>query len=124
MSSNNLTPIDIASYVSASALAASKLISVCKPLWNRLPKWLAVLLPVLVLALPQIAQFFAGAKTSSELLAAFVTSLALLMPGLAEAEGPTKTSVDPVKGAGGGLTDVNPFTSGAAVVEPSPPPEG
>lgn len=85
VSSIDLTPIDIASYVSAGALAASKLISVCKPVWNRLPKWLVVVLPVLVLVLPQVAQFFAGATTSRELFAAFITSLALLMPGLAEA---------------------------------------
>jgi predicted Kef-type K+ transport protein len=85
VSSINLSPIDIASYVSAGALATTKLISVCKPVWNRLPKWLAVALPVLVLVLPQIAQFFAGATTSKELFAAFITSLALLMPGLAEA---------------------------------------
>lgn len=92
VASIDLTPVDIASYVSAGALAMTKLISVCKPVWNRLPKWLAVVLPVLVLVLPQVAQFFVGATTSRELFAAFITSLALLMPGLAEAP--------PYRGAG------------------------
>lgn len=96
MSSINLTPLDIASYVSAGALAATKLISVCKPVWNRLPKWLAITLPVLVLALPQIAQFFAGSTTSRELFAAFITSLALLMPGMSEAP-PKRDSELPVE---------------------------
>ena len=94
MSSINLSPVDVASYVSAGALAATKLISVCKPVWNRMPKWLAVMLPVLVLALPQVAQFFAGATTSNELFAACITSLALLMPGLAEAS-PKRDSEPP-----------------------------
>ena len=95
MSSINLSPVDVASYVSAGALAATKLIGVCKPIWNRMPKWLAVMLPVLVLSLPQVAQFFAGATTSNELFAACITSLALLMPGLAEAA-PVRDSASPV----------------------------
>lgn len=86
MATVQIDPVEIASYVAAGALAASKLISACKPLWNRLPRWLTVALPVLVLDLPQVSQYFAGVATGQALFAAFVTSLALVLPGLAEAE--------------------------------------
>jgi hypothetical protein len=76
------TVLDIAAYVAAGALAASKLISVCQPLWAKLPRWLAVL----VLDLPQVATWFGGAATGTDVLTACVTSVALLLPGLAEAE--------------------------------------
>jgi len=81
-----LNPVEVASYVAAGALASTKLISACKPVWNRLPRWLAVALPVLVLDLPQVAQSFTGATTGQALFAAVVTSVGLLLPGLAEAE--------------------------------------
>lgn len=97
MDNAQINPVTIASYVSAAALASSKLISVCKPLWNRLPKWLAVVLPVLVLDLPQIAQFFAGATSGNELFSACITSLALLMPGLSEASPKREAGSDEAK---------------------------
>lgn len=80
------TVIDIASYVAAGVMAASKLVSVTQPWWNKLPRWLAVAAPVLVLDLPQIASWFNGAVTGTDVMTAFVTSVALLLPGLAEAE--------------------------------------
>ena len=90
-----LNPVEVAAYVSAGALSATKLVSACKPLWNRLPKWLALALPVLVLDLPQVAQFFGGAATAQALLTAFVTSLALVLPGLTEAEHPSDRPTGP-----------------------------
>lgn len=88
MSLATLTPVDIASAVVAFCLAASKLLTACKPLWAKLPRWLAVALPVLVLDLPQVADAFGVAHTGADLTTALVVSLALLVPGLAEAETP------------------------------------
>ena len=89
MATVQIDPVAVASYVTAGALASTKLISACKPLWNRLPRWLAVALPVLVLDLPQVAQAFAGATSGQALFAALITSIGLLLPGLAEAEHPS-----------------------------------
>jgi len=89
MDLSHVDPVVVASYVSAGALAATKLVSAAKPLWNRLPRWLSVALPVLVLDLPQVAQYFTGASTGQALFAAVVTSVGLLLPGLAEAEHPS-----------------------------------
>lgn len=92
-----------------------------------MPKWLAVALPVLVLALPQIAQFFVGVTSTKELFTAFVTSIALLTPGLAEAEERPKSAVPTppprIAGVSGGLTTEYPFTNDPVQVDPSPSPE-
>lgn len=80
------TLVDVAAYVGAGALAASKLLSAVQPLWAKLPRWLAVALPVLVLDLPQVAHWMGGVVTGTDAVTAAVTTVALLLPGLAEAE--------------------------------------
>lgn len=93
MTSTALTPVDIASYVAAGSLALSKLFSAAQPLWNKLPRWLAVAIPVLVVDLPQVAQSFGGVATGTSITTAIITSVAMLLPGLAEAEEtPAQTS--------------------------------
>ena len=84
-----LTIPDIAADVTAGALAISRVIKVLKPFWGKLPTWLAVVLPVFVLDLPQIAAVFAPAATGTDLITATVTSLALLLPGIEIAESST-----------------------------------
>jgi hypothetical protein len=80
-----MTPFDIAANVAAVALAGSRLVSALQPFWKKLPRALTVLAPVLVLALPQVADA-AGLVTTEESFVAFVvTAIALLAPGVAEA---------------------------------------
>jgi hypothetical protein len=81
-----VTLIQAVSYASAGLLAASKLIDAIQPLWAKLPKWLAVVAPVLVLDLPQVAEAIGGASTTQSLVTACLTSVALLLPGIAQAE--------------------------------------
>jgi len=80
------TFVDVVSYVGAGALAASKLLVAAQPYWAKMPRWLAVAAPVLVLDLPQVITWFGGAATGTDVMTAIVTSAALLLPGLAEAE--------------------------------------
>lgn len=82
----SFTPVDVAATVVAGLLAASKLLPVTKPLWKKLPRVLAVALPVLVLDLPQLLSFFGVVHTGTDLTMAVVASVALLLPGIAEAE--------------------------------------
>ena len=82
----SLSVLDIASMVVAGSLAVSKIITAAQPLWAKLPRWLAVALPVLVLDLPQVAAAFGLVQTGTSITTAIITSLALLAPGLAEAE--------------------------------------
>jgi len=81
-----MTPTDIAAYVASGCLAATRLVSAAQPLWQKLPKWLAVVAPVLVLALPQVADAAGLVKTGTDLTTFVITSVALLLPGIAAAE--------------------------------------
>ncbi len=81
----SLTPIEIAAFVAAGALSASKLISAAKGLWDKLPRPVAVLLPVLVACLPQIAAAAGLVKVEGDLVTLGIASVALLLPGIAEA---------------------------------------
>lgn len=87
----NFTPIDIASDITAGVLAASKLISAAQPIWQKLPRWLAVALPVVVLDIPQVVSLLGGVQSGMDLTTAIVASVALLLPGVSEAENPTAT---------------------------------
>jgi hypothetical protein len=80
------TLVDVCSYAAAGLLAASKLLTAVQPLWAKLPKWLAVALPVVVLDIPQVAAAVGGVTTGTDLVTAVVTSVALLLPGLEAAE--------------------------------------
>lgn len=82
----SLSTVEIAAYVVAGALAASKLLSAAKPLWDKLPKVVAVALPVLVVDLPLVAGYFGLVQTGGDLTTALIASVALLLPGLASAE--------------------------------------
>jgi hypothetical protein len=79
-----ITPVEIAAYVSAGALAASKLLSAVKPLWSKLPRPVAVALPVVVAALPQVAAQAGLVQTGHDLVTFAVVAVAALLPGLAE----------------------------------------
>jgi len=82
------TLVDVVAYVAAGCLAASKLLSAAQPLWQKLPRWLAVAAPVLVLDLPQVATWIGASVSGTDVLTAVVSSVCLLLPGLAEAEAP------------------------------------
>lgn len=82
----SLSPVEIAAYVASGALAASKLVSAAQGLWAKLPRPLAVVMPVLVLCLPQVAAAAGLVKTEGDLVTLGITAVALLLPGIAEAE--------------------------------------
>jgi len=90
---SEVSVLQVASYAASGLLAASKLFSLAKPLWGMLPRWAAVAMPVLVLDLPIVAGYIAGAHSEIALVSALATSVALLLPGLAEAE---ETSAPPM----------------------------
>ena len=81
----SLTPVDIAATVAAVALAASRLIKAVQPFWQKLPRPLTVLAPLVVLALPQVAAAAGLVETGQDLVSLGITAVALLAPGIAEA---------------------------------------
>ena len=84
----SLSPVEIGADAVAGLLAASKLLPATQPLWAKLPRVLAVALPVVVLDLPQLLALFGVVTTETSLLSAVIASVALLLPGIAEAEKP------------------------------------
>jgi hypothetical protein len=82
----SLSVLEVGAYLSAGLLAATRLLSVAKPLWDKLPRVVAVALPVVVASLPLLAEKAGLIKTEVDLVGFGVTALALLVPGIAEAE--------------------------------------
>lgn len=77
--------VDVAATVAAVATAGSRLVSALKPFWSKLPRPLTVLAPVVVLALPQVADAAGLVKTDTDFVSFVITAVALLAPGVAEA---------------------------------------
>ena len=82
----SLSPVEVAAYVSAGLLAVTKLMSVCKPYWNKLPRVVAVALPVIIAALPKLAEQAGLVQTTGDLTMLGVAAIAMLLPGISEAE--------------------------------------
>lgn len=76
-----MSTVEIAALVVAFCLAASRLLKVAAPLWAKLPKPVAAWAPVIVMALPKIAEAFGMVKTELDLTEAVLVSMALLVPG-------------------------------------------
>lgn len=81
-----MTVIDIASVVVSVLLGASRLLTVAKPLWAKLPRAVAVAVPVVVACIPQLVEQLGLAKSALDLTTTLVFAAALLVPGIAEAE--------------------------------------
>ncbi len=77
-----MSPFDIAAVVGAVAVAATRLLKSAAPLWAKLPKPVAAALPVLVAALPQVADMAGVVKSEIDLVNFGVLALALLVPGV------------------------------------------
>lgn len=77
--------VDVAATIGAVCVAGSRLVSALQPFWKKLPRSLAVLAPVLVLSLPQVADAAGIVKTDVDLVNFLITAVALLAPGVAEA---------------------------------------
>lgn len=81
-----MTIVEAAGLVAAGASAASKLLVTFQPFWGKLPRWLAVALPAVVVWLPKFGEAMLGAKSELDIITTAIVSIALLLPGLAEAE--------------------------------------
>jgi hypothetical protein len=81
----SLSLVEVGAYVAAGLVGASRLLSAFQPFWNKLPRVVAVALPVVVATLPLLAEKAGLIKTDVDLVALAVTAVALLVPGIAEA---------------------------------------
>lgn len=104
---NAMTIIDIVADIVAASLVITQFITALKPIWSKLPKWLAVLMPVLVVCLPQLADAASLVKTGQGLIQFGITAVVVLVPAIVAAEtnktaAPvTAASIPPVSGSSG-----------------------
>jgi len=75
--------LEIASLVSAGALGATRLLTVAKPFWEKLPKGFAALVPAACIMLPQLASQMGLVHTTMDFVSACLFCGALMLPGLA-----------------------------------------
>ena len=77
-----MTVFEIFAYGAGFATAATKLLTTAKPYWDKLPKSVAALIPVLLVALPAVAERLGGLQTEVDLKNLGLTIVALLLPGV------------------------------------------
>lgn len=87
--------VEISTVAVSILLGASRLLKAAQPLWNKLPRVVAVALPVVVLSVPKLVELFGGVHTTLDLTETLVLAAALLVPGIAEAEKPAPEPVTP-----------------------------
>jgi hypothetical protein len=76
-----MSPVEIAAAVAAVALAATRLLKIAGPFWSKMPKPVQALLPVVVVALPQVASLAGFVHTDMDLTAFAIQAAALFVPG-------------------------------------------
>lgn len=81
----SLSVVDIVAYVVVVCMAVSQWVSMTKPLWALLPKWLSVVLPIIVLTLPQVADAAGLATTQVGFVQFLVVAVGLFAQGIAAA---------------------------------------
>lgn len=77
-----MTPTDIASVVVAGCLSLSQLVTQLKPVWGKLPKAVALLCPVALVVLPQVADAAGYVKTEVDLAHFVVYALGVTVPAV------------------------------------------
>jgi hypothetical protein len=77
-----MSVVEIAAAVVSVLMVASRFLNAAKPMWDRLPKVVAVALPVVVAMIPQIAEMIGQSKTTVDFVNYVIASVALVVVGL------------------------------------------
>lgn len=74
-SKSQMTTLEIAALVATYALAVTRLLKPTQPLWSRLPRWAQLVLPALLVSLPQLAGALGLVETQLELVEAIFQAI-------------------------------------------------
>ena len=77
-----MTPVEIALAIVSVLMLISRFVQSAKPLWDRLPKWLAVMLPPVVGLIPQVSDLLRETKTWSDLVNYMIAAAGMVVVGL------------------------------------------
>ena len=81
-----MNTIEIVAYITTYSLAAVRLLTASKPLWNLVPEQVSRYLPAVLLGLALLAERIAGATTGLDLTVAVITVVGLVLPGMTAAQ--------------------------------------
>lgn len=79
----------IVAFVVSVLMLISRFLESAKPIWGRLPKWLAVILPAVVSLIPQVVALLQQSKTWADLTSYLIASVAIVIAGLFPRHDPT-----------------------------------
>lgn len=77
-----MTALTIATSIISVLLIGSRFLMSVKPLWDRLPKAVAVFIPPVVALIPQVVALIQQTKTTQDLVNYLAASVALVVVGL------------------------------------------
>lgn len=77
-----MSPVEIAAVVVSVVMLLSRFVEACKPLWDRLPKSVAVLIPPAVALVPQVVDLLHQTKTVADLISYLIAAVAMVVVGL------------------------------------------
>lgn len=77
-----MSPVEIATAVVSVLMVASRFVQAAKPLWDRLPRAVAVVLPAAVALVPQIIDLLSQSKTAIDLTTNLIAAAGLVAVGL------------------------------------------
>lgn len=78
-----MNPAEIAAAIVALLMLASRFVQAAKPAWSRLPKPVAVILPVATLLVLPVIDLLREVKTWSDIVTQLIAAVALVLVGLA-----------------------------------------
>lgn len=77
-----MSPVEIAAAIVSVLMLASRFVQAAKPVWDRMPKAVAVVLPPAVALVPQVVDLLNQTKTVSDLVTYLIAAAAMVAVGL------------------------------------------
>lgn len=77
-----MSVVEIVSFVVAGLAVASRFVQAAKPMWDRLPKPVAIVLPAVVAMIPQVSDLLGQSKSSVDLLSNAIAAIGIVVVGL------------------------------------------
>lgn len=87
-----MSVVAIVAFVVSVLMVGSRWLQAARPLWDRLPKVVAVMLPAIVAMVPQVIDLLQQSKTAVDLVSNVAAAAALVVVGLFPSHGPDSSA--------------------------------
>lgn len=77
-----MTPVEIVAVIVSVLMLVTRFLQSAKPIWDRLPKAVAVMLPPIVALIPQVVDLLNQTKTWADLVNYLIAAFAMVVVGL------------------------------------------